>query len=161
MEYDNDRLRKRRPKVETFYWIMLILLQPVTGWLSSPYRWTWPFLLTANLLVFPAYVVYSRILGQSLGIRGRKWFPILLSLSSFLVIQAFLMGVYALCGKIASGPLKDYFALTPSNVLRNCWWTAVNMAFSIAVFYIRKADDEQDQLVEMQKDNTFFRLRYL
>ena len=35
------------------------------------------------------------------------------------------------------------------------------MALAIAIFYIRKADDEKDQLAEMKKDNTFFQLRYL
>jgi two-component system LytT family sensor kinase len=35
------------------------------------------------------------------------------------------------------------------------------MALAVGVFYIRKADDEQDQLREAKKDNTFFQLRYL
>jgi len=161
MEYDNDRLRKRRPQVETFYWIMLVLLQPVSCWVLNPFRWLWPFLLAGNLLVFPAYVIYSRLMGSALAIRGRRWFPILLSISAFLVIQAFLLCVYSLFEKMASAPMKLYFSVNPAHLLRDGWWTAVNMAFSMAVFYIRKADDEKDQLVEMQKDNTFFRLRYL
>ena len=161
MEYDNDRLRKRRPHLETFYWILLILLQPVTSLVESPYRWTWTFLLAASLLVFPGYVIYSRIMGQSLGVKGRRWFPILFTLSAFFVIQAFLLCVYSLFGNIAGAGLKAYFVLTPANLLRNGCWTAVNMALSIAVFYVRKADDEKDALVAMQKDNNFFRLRYL
>ncbi|HXB09650.1 MAG TPA: sensor histidine kinase [Puia sp.] len=166
MEYDNDRIRKRRPQVETFYWVLLILLQPVTNWVLSPFLWIWPFLLMASLLVFPAYVIYSRIMGAATlktntAGRGRRWFPFLLTIASFLVIQAFLLCVYSLFGKIAGAPMSGYFESTPKHLLREGWWTAVNMALSIGIFYIRKADDEKDQLQAMQKDNTFFRLRYL
>lgn len=161
MEYDNDRLRKRRPQVETFYWVLLIVLQPMTNWIMTPFRWLWPFLLMASLLVFPAYVIYSRIMGSALATRGRRWFPILLTISAFLVIQAFLFCVYSLFGRIAGAPMNGYFAMTSRHFLREGWWTVVNMALSIAIHYIRKADDEKDQLAAMQKDNTFFKLRYL
>ena len=161
MEYDNDRLRKRRPQVETFYWIFLMLLQPMTNWVLSPFRWLWIFLLLASLLVFPGYVIYSRIMGSALATRGRKWFPALFTVSAFLVIQAFLLCVYSLFGKILDIPMKDYFAMTSRHMIREGWWTIVNMTLAMAIFYIRKADDEKDQLEAMQKDNTFFRLRYL
>jgi two-component system LytT family sensor kinase len=161
MEYDNDRIRKRRPQVETFYWVVLILLQPVTNWILSPFLWLWPFLLLASLLVFPAYVIYSRLMGSAVMMRGRRWIPVLLTVASFLVIQAFLLCVYSLFGKIAGAPMNGFFALTSKHFGREAWWTAVNMALSMAIFYIRKADDEKDQLEAMQKDNTFFKLRYL
>jgi len=161
MEYDNDRLRKRRPQVETFYWVMLVALQPMTNWVMSPFRWLWVFLLMASLLVFPAYVIYSRIMGSALATRGRRWFPALFTISAFLVIQAFLFCVYSLFGKIAGAPMNGYFAMTSRHVLREGWWTVVNMALSIAIHYIRKADDEKDQLEALKKDNTFFKLRYL
>src|SRR5262249_21032023 len=144
MEYDNDRLRKRRPQVETFYWVMLILLQPMTNWLLSPFTWLWPFLLMVSLLVFPAYVIYSRIMGNALSLPGRRWFPFLLTLSSFLVIQAFLLCVYSLFGKIIGAPMNGFFALTTKHLIREGWWTIVNMALAMAIFYIRKADDEKD-----------------
>jgi sensor histidine kinase YesM len=161
MEYDNDRLRKRRPQVETFYWIFLILLQPMTNWVLSPFRWLWPFLLVASLLVFPAYVIYSRLMGAALQSRDRKWFPALLTLSAFLLIQIFLLCVYSLFTKVLDFPMKEYFAMNSHHMVREAWWTIANMTLAMAIFYIRKADDEKDQLEAMQKDNTFFRLRYL
>jgi hypothetical protein len=164
MEYDNDRLRKKPPRLEIFYWIFLILLYPlvngVTVFLYQPA--IWPLLLLINLLLFPVYLVYSRIMGQALTTPTRKGFPLLLSLLTFLVIQAFLLALYALFLKIpqtASAP--DYFTLRTANVLRESCWTLINMALSIAVFYIRKADDEKDQLAALKKENTFFQLRYL
>jgi len=41
------------------------------------------------------------------------------------------------------------------------FWTLLNMSFSIAVFYIRKAIDEKNLLEAVQKDSNFFKLRYL
>jgi LytS/YehU family sensor histidine kinase len=35
------------------------------------------------------------------------------------------------------------------------------MALSIALFYIRRADDEKDLLIAMQRENTYYQLRYL
>jgi LytS/YehU family sensor histidine kinase len=35
------------------------------------------------------------------------------------------------------------------------------MSMALAIFYIRKAMDERDQLGDAQRDNTFLKLRYL
>ncbi|HEV9036570.1 MAG TPA: sensor histidine kinase [Puia sp.] len=164
MEYDNDRPRKRAPKAEIFYWILLLLVQPMTNsltvFIDSPGAWVQ--LLLISLLVFPAYIIYSRIMGLALTTSGRKVFPILLTVGFFLIIQVFLLAIYSLMLKF---PLTIgqhfYYSLQSRTMIREAWWTAFNMAFSIAVFYIRKADDEKDMLETMKKDNTFFRLRYL
>src|SRR5262249_24200479 len=131
------------------------------NWVLSPFLWLWPFLLMVSLLVFPAYVIYSRIMGSALSLPGRRWFPLLLTISSFLVIQAFLLCVYSLFGEIVGAPMNGFFALTTKHLLREGWWTIVNMALAMAIFHIRKADDEKDMLIEMRKDNTYFKLRYL
>ncbi len=175
MEYDNDRLRKRAPRLEIFYWVLLVLLQPVTGGVTSfpsaPAAWL--LLLLANLLAFPAYVLYARIIGPALpGAEptekkrnrqtGRRRFAVLLTILSFLVIQAFLLAVSSLFLKFPLKPaLHAYFDLTGTNMVRQSWWILVNMALAVAIFYIRKADDEKDQLLAMKKDNIFFQLRYL
>jgi two-component system, LytTR family, sensor kinase len=164
MEYDNDKPRKRAPRLEVFYWILLALLQPLTGGINSlsasPAGWLLLFL--ASSLVFPAYLIYSKIVGPALGVRQRRRFAWLMSILSFLVIQVFLLMVHSLFLKLPLKPAEHgYFSFTALHLVREVWWTAVNMALSIAIFYIRKADDEKDQLAEMKKDNTFFQLRYL
>jgi len=164
MEYDNDRPRKRAPKAEIFYWILLLLVQPVTNavtvFVTSPSAWT--ALLFVSLMVFPAYIIYSRIMGQALTVSGRRIFAILLTILSFLTIQVFLLAIYSVLLKFPlSIGQRFYFSLRPMTMVRECWWTLFNMAFSIAIFYIRKADDEKDAVEAMKKDNTFFRLRYL
>jgi len=163
MEYDNDRLRKRPPKMEIFYWILLILLAPLTNSITLFTRFPglWPFLLLFNLLLFPAYLIYSRIMGQALTNRNRK-FAILLSVLSFGVILVFLQAIYSLVVRIPMPPpIKAYFTFSTLTIARESWWTAVNMALSVALFYIRKADDEKDLIAFMQKENTFYQLRYL
>jgi two-component system, LytTR family, sensor kinase len=164
MEYDNDKPRKRAPRLEVFFWILLVLLQPITGGITSlsgsPAGWLLLFL--ASSLVFPGYLIYSKIVGPALGVRTKRAFAWLASVASFLVIQAFLWLVYGLFLKFSLKPLEHgYFSFTALHLAREVWWTIVNMALSIAIFYIRKADDEKDQLADMKKDNTFFQLRYL
>lgn len=164
MEYDNDRPRKRAPKSEIFYWIVLLLVQPVTNaltvFINAPSAWL--LLLFVSLLVFPAYIIYSRIMGLALTASGRRVFSALLTIGFFLIIQVFLLAIFSLVLKF---PLtigqRFYFSLRSITMIREGWWTLFNMAFSIAVFYIRKADDEKDMLDTLKKDNTFFRLRYL
>jgi two-component system, LytTR family, sensor kinase len=164
MEYDNDKPRKRAPRLEIFYWVLLVLLQPFTSAItvlsSAPAGWL--LLLLASSLVFPAYLIYARIVGPALGRPERRRFAWLMSLLSFLVIQVFLLAVHALFLKFSLKPAEAlYFSPTALHLVREGWWTVVNMALAIAIFYIRKADDEKDQLAEMKKDNTFFQLRYL
>jgi LytS/YehU family sensor histidine kinase len=149
--------------MEIFYWIVLILLAPLTNSLTLFPRFPglWPFLLLINGLLFPAYLIYSRIMGQALANRNRK-FTILLSLLSFGVILAFLQALYSLIVRIPMPPaIKPYFTFNRLTIVRESWWTAVNMALSVALFYIRKADDEKDLIAFMQKENTFYQLRYL
>jgi LytS/YehU family sensor histidine kinase len=149
--------------MEIFYWIVLILLAPLTNSLTLFPRFPglWPFLLLINGLLFPAYLIYSRIMGQALTNRNRK-FTILLSLLSFGVILAFLQALYSLIVRIPMPPaIKPYFTFNRLTIVRESWWTAVNMALSVALFYIRKADDEKDLIAFMQKENTFYQLRYL
>lgn len=177
MEYDNDRLRKRTPRLEIFYWIVLVLLQPVTNEITalSSIHFAWILLLLSNVLVFPAYIIFARIGGPALTVfepagknrtfqLSRRWFFILLTILSFLVIQAFLLALSSLYLKLPlhlQPLLQHYYTLNWAYVLREGWWTLVNMALAIAIFYIRKADDEKDKLQEMKRDNTFFQLRYL
>src|ERR1700754_1196522 len=164
MEYDNDKPRKQPPKMEKFYWIMLLLLYPLSNSLTvfPKNPGVWLILLLVNGALLPAYIIYSRIMGAALDRRSRIIFPILLSLLSFLVILTFLHAVYSLILNFHPFPtFQAYLSFHGTTFVRECWWTAVNMALSIAIYYVRKADDEKDQLTLMQKENTFYQLRYL
>jgi two-component system, LytTR family, sensor kinase len=164
MEYDNDRPRKRPPKSEIFYWILLVLLQPVSNAVMLPAgdASTWILPLLVSLMVFPGFIIYSRIMGQTLQTPGRPWYPFVLPPLSYLVILAFVLAIHSLFLKFPlSMAARFYFSMHAANIIRDCWWTAANMALAVGIFYIRKADDEEDQLLEAKKDTTFFQLRYL
>ncbi|HXO77173.1 MAG TPA: sensor histidine kinase [Puia sp.] len=150
--------------MEKFYWIMLLLLYPLSNSLTvfPKNPGVWLILLLVNGALLPAYIIYSRIMGAALDRRSRIIFPILLSLLSFLVILTFLHAVYSLILNFHPFPtFQAYLSFHGTTIVRECWWTAVNMALSIAIYYVRKADDEKDQLALMQKENTFYQLRYL
>jgi LytS/YehU family sensor histidine kinase len=78
------------------------------------------------------------------------------------VIQAFIHVVFSFFTKFRLTPAQlSYFTFHAATIVRECWWTAVNMALAIALFYIRKADDEKDLIALMLKENTYYQLRYL
>jgi two-component system, LytTR family, sensor kinase len=164
MEYDNDRLRKPTDKTELFYWGALILINPLVNGATlflSDLR-IWPLLLLVNLAVFPAYLFYSRIFGPVLLARKRMWFFALMTVLSFIVIQLFLLTIYALIVKFPLIPAGHaYFSWSAKTLLREGLWGVINLSLSIAIFHIRKAIEEKDALEIVQKDNTFFKLRYL
>ena len=164
MEYDNDRLRKHTPKMEIFYWVLLLLLAPVTNGLSTfPHSWwMWPVLLLISGLLLPIYIVYSRIMGTVFLVQKRKLFSALMSLLSFLSIQAFIFTIYSLLLKFDIRPdERSYFSFSAHTMVREGWWCLVNMSLSLAFFFIRRAIDEKDLLGAVQKESNFFRLRYL
>jgi two-component system, LytTR family, sensor kinase len=102
MEYDNDRLRKPVYRTETFYWIFLVLMNTLvnamTLFFADPR--IWPVILGVNLLLFPAYLLYSKVLGPFLFFRKRWGFSFLMSLLSMLVIEIFLFAVYVQPGNL-------------------------------------------------------------
>jgi len=164
MEYDNDRIRKRANKIEVFYWVFLALANPLVNSISvfpGSIR-IWPVLLLANLAVFPAYLLYPKAMGPVLFTRRRTVFFIFMSLFCALVIETFLFAVYSLILKFPLSPAeRSYFSYTPGTLVRETLWVIINMSLAIAIFFIKKALDEKELLSNTQRDNNFFKLRYL
>ena len=164
MEYDNDRLRKHTPRMETFYWVLLALLAPVTNSLATFPRswWIWPLLLLLNTILLPIYLVYSRIMGTVFLVQKRKLFSALMSVLSFLVIGVLNYTIYSLLLKFDLRPdERAYFSFSAHTMVREGWWTLINMSLAVAFFFIRRAIDEKGLLAAIQKESDFFRLRYL
>jgi two-component system LytT family sensor kinase len=164
MEYDNDRLRRPVHRTETFYWVFLILLNTLVNGMTvflSDIR-IWPVLLLINLAVFPAYLLYSRIIGPVLFFRKRPVFAVLMTLLSLPVIQTFLFALYTLIIKFPLSPAElAYFTYSAATISRECLWSGIDMTLAVGIYFIKKALDEKDLLSAVQKDNTFFMLRYL
>lgn len=164
MEYDNDRIRPPHPRIELFYWSLFVLINPVANYLTL-FLTDWkmgPVLLLVNGVLFPAYLLYARIMGSVFLIQRRWGAMTLMGIGSFLVIQTVLFALYSLILKFPLSPAeRSYFTYNYGTLLRESWWVITNMALSIAIIFIRKAIDEKELLTTVQKDNTFFKLRYL
>ena len=164
MEYDNDRLRKPVNRTEIFYWVLFILLTPlINGITLFPHDFRiWPALLLVSLLLFPVYLLYSRIMGAVFLIQRRRGGVIMMSILSFLVIHTLLFVFYYLIQEFSLSPVeKGFFNFSGNTFLRESIWIIADMTFSIAIFHVRKAMDEKEALEAAQKDTTFFKLRYL
>ena len=150
--------------MEIFYWVLLVLLSPLTNSITIFPRdpIIWPVLLLVNGVLLPAYLAYSRIMGLALTARRQRSFLVLMSVLSLLVIQSFLLAVDSFLLKFPLSPgERAYFMFGPWTLVRGLWWTIVSMALSIAIFFIRKSDEDRAVIAALKKDNTFFQLRYL
>jgi len=85
-----------------------------------------------------------------------------LTVLTFLVVQVFLFALYFLISKLPLSPVAQaYFNFGYATGIREAVWTLINMALSIAVYFIKTAVEEKEERFNLQKDNVFFKLRYL
>ena len=164
MEFDNDRIVKRAYKIELFYLALLILINPLINSIAfflTDFR-IWPVLLLVNLALFPAYVLYSRFVVAKFLFQKKYSYFIPSTIAFFFLALVFLWALYSI---ILSFPLseaeKKYFSANYPAIIRESAWIIVNMALATAVSFIKEALDEKDMLSALQKDNTFYKLRYL
>ena len=166
MEYDNDRARRKTNRTEIWYWGLFVLLYPlINGASLFPANGRiWPVLLLISLLLFPAYLLFSRIMGSFFlnSQRRRRGMATLMTILSFLVVLMFLFSLFALVSKFRLNPSEEaYFSFSVRTIIRESCWVILNMSFSIAIFYIRKSIEEKELLELVQRESNFYKLRYL
>ena len=163
MEFDNDRIVKRAYRIEFFYLALLILINPLVNGLIffvNDLR-MWPVLLLVSLVVFPSYVLYSRVIVAKFLLRQSR-FNILPAVIFFLILLGFLYVFYSLILNFSSIRYrKRYFDFNYKTIIRESLWIIINMALATAIPFIKEALDEKDMITVLQKDNTFYKLRYL
>ena len=163
MEFDNDRIVKRAYNIEFFYLALLILINPLVNGLiffSGDFR-MWPVLLLVSLVVFPSYVLYSRVIVARFLLR-RSRFNILPAILFFLILLGFLYVFYSLILSFSlSGIEQRYFQFNYTTIIREGLWIIINMALATAIPFIKEALDEKEMITVLRKDNTFYKLRYL
>jgi sensor histidine kinase YesM len=164
MEYDNDRLRQRTTPIETFCWVLVAVVAPLTDScailrLDIP---GWFLALVINGIAFPLYLLYSHFLGLASPFRNRKPNPILLSATAFFSIAGLTMLLHTLVLTFDLRPVEHaYLSLTTNTVYRVFGWTAFNMILAFLAFYIRKTIEQSELLRTTRKESSFFQLRYL
>ena len=163
MEFDNDRIVKRAYKIELFYFALLILVNPLVNgvlFFSNDIR-IWPVLLLVSLAIFPSYILYSKLIVTKF-LFHRRYVNFLPIIIFFLVVLGFLYVLYSLIlTSRLPGIEKQYFVFTYKTIIRESAWIIVNMALATAIPFIKEALDEKDVIAVLQKDNAFYKLRYL
>ncbi len=163
MEYDNDTLRRRTSRLEIFCWLLLLLLRPTADIMSlfTHDLLGGLFLLLISCIVFPLYLLYSRLIDTVFP--GSRWKlkAALLSILTFLLIPVIVFLLYAVVLTDRGLIHRAYFSFNTLSLIHECWWVAVNMCLTIGILFIRKAGDEKSRLESLQKENSFFQLRYL
>ena len=165
MEYDNDRPIKPAYKIEIFYWVLLGLMNPLVNSLTlflGDIR-IWGVLLIANLFVLPVYLLYQGTVVPRFLFQNRNTtFFILISLLFFTVIQVLLFIIYSVILKFPLSPYEQsYFTFNYATIIRETLWAIINMSLAVGVYFIKKALDEKALLINLEKDNTSFKLKYL
>lgn len=163
MEFDNDRIIKRAYKIELFYLCLLILTYPLVN--GTMIFFTdiriWPVLLLVSLAIFPFYFLYARVIVTKF-LFHRRYINFLMVTICFLVLLGFLYVLYSLILTFSLSDIeKQYFVFNYQTVIRESVWIVVNMALAASIPFIKEALDEKAMLALLQKDNTFYKLRYL
>lgn len=164
MEFDNDRPVKRAYKIEIFYWILLALINPLVNSIIIFIDEVniAPVLFLINFMLLPAYLFYSNIVADKF-LFGRQYVKFfILSILFIAAIQVVLLLIYSLVLNFKLSPLQQsYFIYNYSTAIREIVWCVINMALATAIYFIKKALDENDLLLQLEKDNTSFKLKYL
>jgi two-component system, LytTR family, sensor kinase len=164
MEFDNDRAIKRAYKIELFYVTLLILINPLVNSLTFFLfdARIWIVLLLVNLAAFPAYILYSRFIVTKFLLHKRYSFFISATILLSALLVLLLWGLYALILKFPlSVHERVYFTFTYATIIREVLWIIINMSLAVAICFGKEALDEKEMVSTLQKDATFYKLRYL
>jgi two-component system, LytTR family, sensor kinase len=164
MEFDNDRRIHPPYAAEIIFWIAFVLLAPLINtityfWFNSIF---FIGLLFMNLIAFPLYILYGRVIVPKVLLRKRPLTFSVVSVAFFIFMLFFVMGLNALLSSL-SLTTQEYFYLSNSfrTLVRDGMWIAVNMSLCMMMALLKKSFDEQELVINLKKDNNQFRLKYL
>jgi two-component system, LytTR family, sensor kinase len=163
MEYDNDRIIKGTYKIEVFCWMALALAGPVlnavTLFADAPLLW--PVLLVVSVMVLPAYILYSRYAVPRLLFRNEFLLFTVASIVTFFVVHGLLFVLYSIATAIVAENAVAYFRYTTQTFVRESAWIVVNGGMAVFVAYLRHKLNEEDKVERLEKENMFYKVRYL
>jgi two-component system LytT family sensor kinase len=163
MEFDNDRPVKKAYRIEILYWVLLALMNPLvnclTFFLHDPNMW-W-FLFVVNLFLLPAYIFYSLVIVPRFLFEKKYIRFFALTILFLATIQLLLFGIYSLIWDFANQIEQSYFTYSSSTFIRELLWNSIYTLIAIGIYFIKKALDERELLITLQKDSNSYRLKYL
>src|SRR5438045_8914493 len=156
MEFDNDSPVKHPYRIEILYWILLALMNPLVNSLTIFVHDTriWWVLLLINLVILPAYLFYSTIIVPKF-LFERKYvqFSILTVLLATM-LQLLLYAIYSIILNFNLWAVEEvYFRYNYATTIRECLWCIVNLSLATGIYFIKKALDEKELLITLEKDN--------
>ena len=162
MEYDNDRIVKGINKTEVYCWILFVLIQPLVNSLGifATQQTMWVVLMVVNLLLFPLYLLYSRIIVPRFLFTKKYLFYGLLTLLFTFVLHLLLLFLYKMVASLFGDETPGYFNYSAYTIARETSWIGIHIALAIAIAYFRLQVQEKNIMETLQKENTFYKVRY-
>ena len=120
----------------------------------------WIVLLASVCFVCPLYIVYARMIVIKFLFK-RKYFVIRCfnhRYSSPWSISCFML-YYQFRFYLSGSRAKLFFFINRRNV-RESTWIVINICFAISIAYLRTKLIEEETMETIQKENTFYKLRY-
>ncbi len=162
MEYDNDRIVRGTHKSELVCWLVFALINPmVTSFGIFPnQKIAWVVLLVIAFLLLPLYMLYSRLIVIKFLFKKKYLIYGLLTVLFYFLILTLLLLLNSIAEAIVRGPGQYYFSFSTINIIRESSWIILNILLAIAISWYRKKLDEEETMDTLQKENTYYKLRY-
>jgi LytS/YehU family sensor histidine kinase len=112
--------------------------------------------------MLPAYVLYSIVIVPKLFVERQHVQFSLLTVLFLAATQLLVFTLYSLVQNFSLPPVaQSYFTYSFSTLMRECLWCIIYISIAIGIYFIKKALDEKELLVTLEKDNILYRLKYL
>lgn len=162
MEYDNDRLVKGTYKSELACWLVFVFVAPLANSLTifPNQKIAWILLVAVQLLLLPLYMIYSRIFISRYLFREKYYLFGLSTIAFAIIIHLLLFLLYKICRLFIQAPESGYFNYTNITIARETVWIFINLFLSVAISFLRLKLTEEETIESLQKENTYFKLRY-
>jgi len=162
MEYDNDRIIKGTYKIEVFCWALFALVNPlVTSFGVFPGQpLIWPLLLAINVLLLPVYILYSRLIVPRFLFKKDYLLFQVFSVVAFFLLHGLTWLLYKISLGIVDSSAASYFVYNTATAVRESVWIVAGGGLAIFIAYLRTKLDEEDRVEKLEKENTFYKVRY-
>ena len=162
MEYDNDRIIKGTYKSEIYCWLVFLLIYPLLISLCVfPHQPSdWIVLFTTGLFLLPLYILYSRIVVIKFLYNRRYLVFGGLTLVFVALVLMLLISIFKIGQAFVRDPGYDYFSYSTLSATRETAWILINCCFAATIGYFRAKWNEEEQIEDIQKENTYYKLRY-
>src|SRR5580693_4879156 len=162
MEYDNDRIVKGTHKSELYCWLIFAIINPLVNSLGIfPHqKIAWVVLIVIAMLLLPLYMLYSRLIVIKFLFKTKYLIYGLLTVLFYSLVLTLLLPLYEIAQAIVRGPGQYYFSFSTVSIVRETVWILINICLTIAISWYRRKLDEEEAMEALQKENTYYKLRY-